>query len=178
MRTLVLLLGLFAVNLAGWSGVWWMATQPVDTAAIQPERTAGRALDDLGALPGDEHVLDVAELTPVQAYSRPLFARNRKPWQPPKPPPAKKPPVQQVAKKPPPPPVPPPPVRLVGVSFAPNMVPRALLRHKAQVEPIWVIPGDNLQGWTVSRIDAQSIELKRGNRKVAVSLYPSNGATQ
>jgi hypothetical protein len=172
-RTSVALLAVVAANLAVWPAAWYLATDPVSTMPIKQRRTAA----DLPATPQLGEVLDFSELSPVQAYSRPLFSKDRRPWQPPPPDPTEQvaAPVEQVA---PVEIVEPPQAKLVGVSASGGTDLKALMQLSVAPEPEWYIVGDDLDGWTVRRISAQSVVVARGEQEVSFELYPETSAGQ
>ena len=159
-------------NVVAWAPMVWLAGNPLDTTAVPIDQSGRGAGVDVAAQ--DDLELDFSELTPVHSYSRPLFSRTRKPWQP-----ATRAPEQQVQQRPQAAPQQPPPaVKLVGVSMSGNAVSRALLRHEVEIEPIWVLEGDELDGWMVARIDMHSIELRQGDRTISIDLYPEGRAVR
>jgi hypothetical protein len=173
MRLALKLAAVLAANLALWPAAWLAVTTPAGTSPIASPRDAGKSAGALADLPKLEGVLDFSHLSPVQAYSRPLFVPSRRAWEPPPPPPEPEP--QPVAAAPPPPPMPAPALRLVGVSSLGDSDIRALVQLDTAAEPMWVLVGDVLMGWKVGKIEPQSITIQRGKQRMSVALYPEAG---
>jgi len=166
-----------AANLVLWTGAWLAFATPAGTDAIAAVRDAGRSAGALSAQPELGEVLDFSRLSPVQAYSRPLFDPSRRAWEPPVPEPEPLEPAEEVM-EPVAPSMPAPAVKLVGVSELGASDIRALVQLDEYPEPVWVIVGDELMGWTVGRIDGQSITIERGQDRVSFDLYPEHAADQ
>lgn len=166
------LAGVVAANALVWTTAWWMTTTPAGTAAIVTPQAAERMRAAEAAGAGIEAGPDFAAPSQTHSLSQPLFHRSRQPWQPPAPAaPPPQPPPAPVA-RPAPQPVKPPAIRLVGVSAPARAAPRALLRREVEVDPVWVVEGDVLEGWTVSRIEPESVLLQLGRQTVSIELYP------
>lgn len=177
MRLALNLAAILAANLVLWPAAWLAFSKPAGTSPIASPRDAGKsagALTDQPELAGE---LDFSHVSPVQAYSRPLFVPSRRAWEPPPPPAEPEPESQSVAAAPPPPPMPPPALRLVGVSSLGESDVRALVQLDTAAEPVWVLVGDVLMGWKVGKIDPQSITMLRGKQRMSVNLYPEVGRT-
>jgi hypothetical protein len=172
-KTAAAALAVLAANLIVWPSAWYLATDPVSTLPIKQQRNA----TDLAAAPALGEVLDFSDLSPVQAYSRPLFSRDRRPWQPPPPDPTEQvaAPVAAVA---PSLPIEPPQAKLVGVSATGGTDLKALLQRSVDPEPEWFIVGDDLEGWTINKINAQSVVMVRGDQSFSLELYPETSAGQ
>ena len=54
----------------------------------------------------------------------------------------------------------------------------ALITAPDHLDGIWLKPGDDLEGWKVSRIDADGIALANGRREIALTLYVENSRSQ
>lgn len=179
MSTALKLAAVVAANLVIWPVAWTVFQRPAGSGAIATPRDAGRANGNLAAQPDLGEVLDFSQMSPVQAYSRPLFDRSRRPWQPPAPPsdlPAE--PVAAVVDQPEVQALPAPTIRLIGVSSSSASDMKALLRLEETPEPVWVLVGDELQGWKVGKIDAQSITIQRGAQSMSFDLYPEVSSGQ
>lgn len=173
MKTPAALLAILAANLVLWPAAWYLATKPVSTLPIKQQRSA----TDIAAAPTLGAALDFSELSPVQAYSRPLFSKDRRPWQPPPPDPTEQAaaPAAPVATTEP---IEPPQAKLVGVSAAGGSDMKALLHLSVAPEPEWFIVGDDLEGWTINKINAQSVVMVRGEQTFSLELYPEASAGQ
>lgn len=158
---------LVAVGVAVWGSVLWMADNPIETSAIVEQRSTTGLLDGVGEQ-GVDQPYDATELNLVDAYARPLFSRDRKPWSPPAPP------AEELTTAEAPPPGEPnvPKFILVGVSIPDNAGAKALLRRGPRAEPVWLSEGEKLGGWTVHKIEQGSIVVRRGNRDFSLDLYP------
>ena len=173
MKPPVALFAILTANLVLWPAAWYLATKPVSTLPIKQQRSAS----DLATAPALGEVLDFSELSPVQAYSRPLFSKGRRPWQAP---------VveqeQEVAAPAAPAavfqPIEPPQVKLVGVSSAGGSDLKALMQFSVSPDPEWFIVGDDLEGWTISKINPQSVVIARGEQVMSFELYPEASAGQ
>jgi hypothetical protein len=166
-----------AANLAVWPLAWVTFEQPADTGPISGQRDAGRG-GPAPVQPQLGEVLDFSELSPVQAYSRPLFSPDRRAWEPPAPPPAPVEPEFEPVAQPDAPPQPAPSIRLIGVSSAGAADMKALLQMPDGGEPVWVLVGDVLEGWAVDRIDPQAITIRLGTEKMTFDLYPEVSSGQ
>ncbi len=167
-----------AANLVIWPVAWTVFQRPAGTGAIATPRDAGRSNGNLAAQPDLGEVLDFSQMSPVQAYSRPLFDRSRRPWQPPAPPESPAEPVAAVVEQPDVQELPAPSIRLIGVSSSGAADIKALLQLNETPEPVWVLVGDELQGWTVGKIDPQSITIERGGQSMSFDLYPEVSSGQ
>nr|WP_295468928.1 hypothetical protein [Mesorhizobium sp.] len=167
-----------AANLVIWPVAWTVFQRPAGTGAIATPRDAGRANGNLAAQPDLGEVLDFSQMSPVQAYSRPLFDRSRRPWQPPAPADLPAEPVAVVVEQPEVQALPAPAIRLIGVSSSGASDMKALLQLDAFPEPVWVLVGDELQGWKVGNIDPQSITIERGGQSMSFDLYPEVSSGQ
>lgn len=173
MKTPLALFAVLTANLVLWPAAWYLATKPVSTLPIKQQRSAS----DLAATPALGEVLDFSELSPVQAYSRPLFSKDRRPWQAPV--------VEQEQEVAVPAepvavlqPIEPPQVKLVGVSSAGGSDLKALMQFSVSPDPEWFIVGDDLEGWTISKINPQSVVIARGEQVMSFKLYPEASAGQ
>ena len=167
-----------AANLVIWPVAWSVFQRPAGTRAIATPRDASRAKGNLAAQPELGEVLDFSQMSPVQAYSRPLFDRSRRPWQPPAPPESPAEPVAAVVEQPDVQELPAPSIRLIGVSSSGASDMKALLQLDETPEPVWVLVGDVLQGWQVAKIGAESITILRGKQFMSFDLYPEVSSGQ
>jgi hypothetical protein len=165
-------------NLVIWPVAWSVFQRPAGTGAIATPRDASRAKGNLAAQPDLGEVLDFSQMSPVQAYSRPLFDRSRRPWQPPESPELPAEPVAAVVEQPAVEEIAAPTIRLIGVSSSGASDMKALLQFDEAPEPIWVLVGDVLQGWKVAEIDTQSITILRGKQILSFDLYPEVSSGQ
>ena len=123
-----------------------------------------------------EQAADLSEPSFVETFSRPLFAKDRRRWEPPppsKPPPKriaqpKKPAVRQIDR---------PDFNLIGISISDGAA-KALVRRNSALEPVWVSEGETVGGWIVSAIDNQSIIFRQEDQTVSIDLYPDISANQ
>ncbi|MCO5159982.1 MAG: hypothetical protein M9939_02510 [Mesorhizobium sp.] len=167
-----------AANLVIWPAAWAVFERPAGSGAIATPRDASRAKGSLAAQPELGEVLDFSQMSPVQAYSRPLFERSRRPWQPPELPELPAEPVVAVAEEPEVQALPAPTIRLVGVSSSGAADIKALVQLDETPEPVWVLVGDVLQGWKVAEIGAESITILRGKQFMSFDLYPEVSSGQ
>jgi len=178
MKTPLKLAAILAANLAIWPAAWAVFERPAGTGAIASPRDAGRG-GGVADQPKLGEVLDFSEMSPVQAYSRPLFDKARRPWQPPAPPaePVAEPVAEQVV-EPEVQALPAPAIRLIGVSSAGVADMKALLQLDESPDPVWVLVGDVLQGWEVGKIDPGSVTIRRGQESMSFELYPEVSSGQ
>ena len=167
-----------AANLVIWPVAWSVFQRPAGTGAIATPRDASRAKGNLAAQPELGEVLDFSQMSPVQAYSRPLFDRSRRPWQPPEPLDLPAEPVAAIVEQPDVQELPAPTIRLIGVSSSGASDMKALLQLDETPEPVWVLVGDVLQGWQVAKIGAESITILRGKQFMSFDLYPEVSSGQ
>lgn len=179
MKTPFKVAAVLAANLAIWPMAWAIFERPAGTDAIASSRDAGRSGGTMADQPQLGEVLDFSQMSPVQAYSRPLFDKSRRPWQPPAPPPepVAEPVPEQVA-EPEVQALPAPAIRLIGVSSSGVSDMKALLQLDESPDPVWVLVGDVLQGWEVGKIDPGSVTIRRGNESMSFDLYPEVSSGQ
>jgi hypothetical protein len=101
-----------------------------------------------------------------QTLARPIFFKTREPFVPP--PPAPLPPVA----RPSPPPVAADPGLMLGGTVVMRGVRRAYVFRKTDPSGTWVAPGEDFMGWKIQTIDATSIVLSNGERRIDLKLYP------
>ena len=179
MKTALKVAAVLAANLAIWPLAWTVFERPAGTGAIASPRDTGRSGGAMADQPQLGEVLDFSQMSPVQAYSRPLFDKSRRPWQPPAPPPAPavEPVIDQVA-APEVQALPAPAIRLIGVSSSGVSDIKALLMLDESPDPVWVLVGDVLQGWEVGKIDPGSVTIQRGSESMSFDLYPEVSSGQ
>jgi hypothetical protein len=113
----------------------------------------------------------------VHSQTRPLFAPSRRPWVAP---------VLQLAPEPVPSAIPavaiepviainvqPPNVTLIGIQKTPDGA-KALLLKAGTAEAEWFISGQQIDSWTVSAIENETVELANGTQTMKLELYPSS----
>jgi len=157
------LAGLVLANLA-------MATHPIDTSAITSQQSRQDIFSVAGTAGDAGQASDLSKASFAEWFSRPLFAKNRRPWEPPRLPPSppkriaqpEKPVVRQVD---------PPDFNLIGISISAARA-KALVRRNSELPPVWVSEGDAVGDWTVSAIGSQSIIVRQADRTASVNLYP------
>jgi hypothetical protein len=161
------LLALTAVNVVLLLGVLRLLAMPVDVTPTPPGGARGgtaRPADAGGAL-------DLSGVERNQVLARPLFAPDRRPWQPP--------PTLRVVDV-----VdeavevvdtPPPDLLLLGVAIAGGRASVLIGDMDGNTEPEWVAEGDTVLGWTVTAVSGQSVTLSGGGQEVSLSLYPAAG---
>jgi hypothetical protein len=147
------------------------ATEPL--APVDAEAPAVAAADFSG------EKLPASELLLVHTQTRPLFSPTRRKWveparpalaapEPAAPPaPAEQPPLPQPAAAE----TPPPEVALIGIQKTPSGA-KALLLKTGTADALWFESGEKLEGWAVQKIDAGSVEIVLGDRKIKLELYP------
>ena len=153
----------------------WMAANPVDVSPSASTRQARDGAADTQLDPGKAP--DLSQLSLVQANSRPLFAKNRKPWSPPQAAKAAKAkgaaqPGRAVAGR-----TPPPDLRLIGVSISGGSA-RALLLSGASPDPVWVAAGESFGNWKVSEITERFVTVQQADQTVSLDLYPETPQVQ
>ncbi len=161
--------GLMLANLS-------IADHPVNTSPITAQQSRDSMFSDADTGGHTKQTADLSELSFVETFSRPLFAKNRRRWEPPppsKPPPKrvvqpKKPAVRQIDR---------PDFNLIGVSISDGAA-KALVRRNSELEPVWVSEGEAVGGWIVSAIDSQSISVRQKDQTVSIDLYPDVSANQ
>ena len=157
---------------------WGIANSPVDISPISTQQSRETLFG--GATGGVEDNQNAALSEPlfVETFSRPLFARSRRPWEPPQAPPPPQRPTQTarpVARQ-----IEPPDFSLIGISMA-GAAAKALLRRHSEFEAVWVSEGETVGGWIVGQIDSQSITVRQDDQTVSMALYPEipeSGADQ
>jgi hypothetical protein len=178
--SLPLLLGL-AVVLVGvvfWDrGAEWTAESARSPAAAAPEKSGAAATDtgdgtsaSTSAGTGNQalHPLAGLALTDLRdTVQRPLFEKRRRPVEPPK---------ERVSAAPAPLPVPvrradPNALTLLGVLTSENQGAIALVRRNQTGQSMRLQEGDTVDGWTVERIEAESVMLRQGDTKVALQPF-------
>jgi hypothetical protein len=124
-----------------------------------------------------EEKIPASELLLVHTQTRPLFSPTRRKWVDPVPPPpaAPEPTTQPVVAEPLPVPAaiqtPPPDVTLIGIEKSPSGA-KALLMKSGGSDALWLKNGEQLEGWAIHAIDASSVEMTLGERKIKLELYP------
>jgi hypothetical protein len=174
---LPLLLGL-AVVLAGlflWDHRADWGTEGVRApAAAVPERAQAAAADARieGGPAGAEESHPLAGLSLVELHDtvrRPLFERKRRAFEPPPAPaPAT---VQAPAPAPPRRMVDPNALTLLGVLMSERQGAIALVRRNQTGQNMRLQEGDTVDGWTIERIESDSVMLKQGDAKIALQLF-------
>jgi hypothetical protein len=151
-------------------------TNPPATAPLAPPVAIGPAGS---ASVVSEGKRPASELLLVQSQIRPLFTPTRRKWvEPVQPAPVLPDAALPLAQAEPPPilePVvaetPPPQVTLIGIEKTPLSA-KALLLKTGTAEALWVKNGETLEGWAVKVIDAGSVEVALGDRRIRLELYP------
>jgi hypothetical protein len=147
---------------------------PVEISPILKQAQAEQlpAIADEIAIARDDKALLL-----VHSQTRPLFASGRRPWVAP---------VLELA----PEPVPeiiqpvaiepviainvqPPNVALIGVQKTPSGA-KALLLKAGTAEAEWFKSGQQIDNWTVSAIENETVELANGNQTIKLELYPNS----
>lgn len=149
---------------------------PPATAPLAPENAV--SLEIASADDGGKG-LPASELLLVHTQTRPLFSLTRRKWvepaQPPlAPPEAAAPPVTAEPPALPEPAAveaPPPSVTLIGVEKTPAGA-KVLLLKTGTADALWFKSGEKIEGWAVQAIDAGSVEMALGERKIKLELYP------
>lgn len=152
------------------------------TEPLAPEIAAGlemAAADDTGKK------LPTSELLLLHTQTRPLFSPTRRKWVEPaqpspapaesaaSPAPAEPPALPEPAAAEPPPPS----VTLIGVEKNPSGA-RVLLAKTGTADALWFKSGEKVDGWAVEAIDAGSVEIALGERKIKLELYPPLAAPE
>jgi hypothetical protein len=158
---------LTAVNAVLVLGVLRLLAMPVDVTPTPPgggRQAAGAAAPD-GAAP------DLSGLDRTQVLARPLFAPDRRPWQPPPAPEV----VEVLAEEPEVVAEPPPDLVLLGVAISEGRAAALIGDLGGMAEPAWVSEGETVLGWTVGAVTGQAVTLTGDGREVALTLYPGAG---
>ncbi len=153
-----------------------IADHPVNTSPITAQQSRDSMFSDADTGGHTEQAADLSEPSFVETFSRPLFAKDRRRWEPPppsKPPPKRvvqpeKPAVRQIDR---------PDFNLIGVSISSGAA-KALVRRNSELDPVWVLEGEAVGGWIVSAIDSQSISVRQKDQTVSINLYPDVSANQ
>jgi hypothetical protein len=156
------------------AGNLYLSFTPLETSPILKSTQAEQ-------LPTNADEISIAKddkaLLLVHWQTRPLFAPNRRPWVAPvlEPAPASVPEViQPVAIEP----ViaidvQPPNVALIGIQKTPNGA-KALLLKAGTADAEWFKSGEQIDNWTVSAIENETVELANGNQTIKLELYPNS----
>ncbi len=174
MRPNTRLLTLAAVNGIAALAVVWAYTRTWDTSPIAPDREPALLLGDPSQELLTRDADGVGNYEVANAYTRPLFSRNRRPWRPPEAPIKQSEPVAAV-KAPPPNLAVKPNFDLIGVSIAGNSS-SALLHRPGTAETTWVNLGAQAWDWTVVAISDQKIVVEQAGLQAEISLYPASPA--
>ena len=153
-----------------------IADHPIDTSPITPQQSRQGIFGSTETGGHADQAANLSDRTFVEWFSRPLFAKNRRPWVPPQLPPS---PPKRLAQpeKPVARQIDPPDFNLIGVSISGGAA-KALLRRNSDLQPVWVSKGEAVGGWIVSAIDSQSIIVRQDDQTVSIDLYPDIGANQ
>ena len=161
--------GIVLVNLA-------MADRPIDTSPITQQQSREGLFGEVETAVNADQAAELSDRSFVEWFSRPLFAKNRRPWEAPQllqtPPKLVAQPEKPVARQ-----IDPPDFKLVGISISDGAA-KALLRRDSGFEPVWVSEGDAVGDWMVSVIDSQSVTVRQDDQTVSVNLYPDVSAKQ
>jgi hypothetical protein len=154
----------------------FLETVPADEVPPAPE---GVVPDEVGSTEDAAAVLEIApnpnplaglKLEGLSAtLTAPLFTPSRTG-------PLVEAPVEPVAEEPPPPEVPPeqppPPLQLVGIVMS-DATKTALLKDPGTNEVHRLNSGDEYEGWSVTVVDARSIEFRSGDRVQGLKMFES-----
>ncbi len=152
----------------------WANQLQIATSAVSSQF----AFTDIKVLEAATNTTQNAESDALEAYSRPLFAPNRRPFQAmqeiipeeePAPPAMEEeePPIVEVDR---------PRLRLLGTVPA-AQEPSALIAVEESGANSWFRKGDMIGGWRISRIGTDDIELSSegdGSVSFKISLYPES----
>jgi hypothetical protein len=147
--------------------------------ATEPLAPVAAVSQEIAAADISGEKLASSELLLVHTQTRPLFSPTRRKWvepaQPvPAAPPSAAPPVPAEPPRLPQPAAaetPPPEVALIGIEMTPSGS-KALLLKAGASDALWFKSGEKLEGWAVQKIDAGSVEITLGGRKIKLELYP------
>jgi hypothetical protein len=154
---------------------YFLYSNPPETGPITPASAPEPGLA-AGGLAGKA---PASELLLVHTHTRPLFSPTRRKWvapaqpavaapEPAAPPAPAEPPAlpePAVAE------TPPPAVTLIGIEKTP-LGSKALLLKAGAADALWFKSGEKLEGWAVQAIDAGSVEMALGEKKIKLELYP------
>lgn len=154
-----LLIGSLALAVGGLAAAnFKLASIEIDTSPILHQRR-----DDPGRSIGPIQNQSSHTTKPLEDYpettARPLFSPNRRPPPPPGPETAPEPPLPE-----------PDDLRLVGLMQSGPGVSRALVRA-GNLQGRWVSAGDEIDGWTVSRIGGEAVTLQAGTHTYELRLF-------
>jgi hypothetical protein len=155
---------------------FFLYSNPPETGPITPASAPDPGLAAAGGFAGKA---PSSELLLVHTQTRPLFSPTRRKWvesaQPvvaapepaalsaPAEPPARAEPAAAET--------PPPAVTLIGIQMTP-LGSKALLLKTGAADALWFKSGEKLEGWAVQAIDAGSVEMALGEKKIKLELYP------
>jgi hypothetical protein len=143
----------------------------------EPLAPLNPASPEIAAPENLEAKVPASELLLVHTQTRPLFSPTRRKWVEPVPPPpaALELTPQPAPAEPLPAPAavqtPPPDVTLIGIEKSPSGA-KALLMKSGGSDALWLKSGEQLEGWAIHAIDASSVEMTLGERKIKLELYP------
>lgn len=177
MRRLRALVFYLAVAGAIAASNYFFFANPPATAPLEPDNAAS---PENSAAAVSRETLAASELLLVHSQTRPLFSPSRRRWVEPaqQAPAAAEPAAQPIPAETPGLPQPavtetaPPDVKLIGIEMTPSHV-RALLSGTGSADALWFNRGEKFEGWAVQTIDANSVEMALGERKITLELYPS-----
>jgi hypothetical protein len=176
MRRLRIMVTFVTVLSAATAANYFLYANPPATGPLAPAAAVNLGIAEAVS---SGKKLPASELLLVHTQTRPLFSPTRRKWvEPAQPAPA----APEVAASPVPaePPVvpepaaaeiPPPSVTLIGIEKTP-LGAKALLLKTGTADALWFKSGEKLEGWAVQAIDAGSIEMALGERKIKLELYP------
>jgi hypothetical protein len=145
---------------------------PVETTAIASGVRATGQLAGIAVAGGKAGIEHIEGLTFIQTFSRPLFSRDRRRYEPPKTEPPPKPEPKSIVQKPLPP-VEPPNFQLIGISIN-NAGSRALISGLPGLDPQWFAEGEVIGDWKLTAIADAAITVTHGDQNVSINLYPEN----
>lgn len=146
-----------------------MMREPVATSPINPMSTRQTQLPETGKDSGTPAALPADGLAFVQSFSRPLFAEDRRKYQPPV---VQKPtPVAKAAARKKKPASPPPAISLLGVSITGGTA-KALISANDGGSAEWRERGETIGDWEISGIDENNLILKQNDREAVFNLHP------
>ena len=99
---------------------------------------------------------------------RPIFLKNRRPYQ--SPPPVIAKPAPKPVKAAPPPPITDPGLMLAGIAIR-SEARQAFMTHPSNAEGSWVKEGEDIMGWRVSAILPGEVTIQRSGRSIKLRLY-------
>jgi hypothetical protein len=176
MRRLRIMILLTAALAASAAANYVLYANPPATGPLAPATAV-----NLGSAAAESsgEKLPASELLLVHTQTRPLFSPTRRKWVEPAQPEPAAPEVAAplVPAEPPALPeptmaeTPPPSVTLLGVEKTPSGA-KALLLKSGTADALWFKSGEKLEGWAVQAIDAGSVEMALGKRKIKLELYP------